>query len=212
MNARDQSDATVTIPIIGLLGGVASGKSLVAKQLQDLGAGLLDGDRTGHEVLRLPEVVQAVRGRWGDCVLDAQGEVDRSRLAQIVFGPPPDGPLQLKHLERLTHPKIGDLLRQKAREMSASGQFKALVLDAPLMLEAGWHSICDYIVYVDAPLPARQARAMARGWTAADLTAREAEQESLDAKRKHADIIIDNSGSAEFTRSQVERFWHSLVR
>jgi dephospho-CoA kinase len=85
-----------------------------------------------------------------------------------------------------------------------------LVLDAPVMLEAGWHTLCNQIVFVDAPREVRLARAVARGWTETDFTAREAAQESLDVKRRHADAIIDNSGSAETTQAQVRRLWHSL--
>jgi dephospho-CoA kinase len=199
------------IPIIGLLGGIASGKSLVADCLEELGAGVLDADRMGHEVLRLPEVRKAVGMRWGDAVFDAAGEVDRKALAKIVFDPSPTGRDSLQYLEQLTHPKIGQLLRQEAEALAASGRHKALVLDAPVMLEAGWHTLCDQILFVDAPREVRLGRARARGWSEADFTAREAAQESLDVKRQHADAIIDNSGSTESTRAQVTRLWHSLI-
>ncbi len=199
------------IPIIGLLGGVASGKSLVARAFEELGAALLDGDRAGHEVLRMEEVRQAVRERWGEGVFEATGEVDRKGLAKIVFDPSPNGREALEYLEQLTHPRIGQLLSQEAQALVAAGRHKALVLDAPVMLEAGWHTLCNYLVFVDAPREARLARVLARGWTAADFTSREAAQESLDVKRGHADAIIDNSGSAESTRAQVQRLWHSLI-
>src|SRR5258708_38301202 len=127
--------------VVGLLGGVASGKSLVARQLCDLGAGLLDGDRAGHEVLRLPEVERLVRQRWGNEVFAADGRVDRRALARIVFAPPPDGPRELEHLERITHPKITHRLREQAAALAAEG-LPAAVLDAPVMLKAGWNEFC----------------------------------------------------------------------
>jgi dephospho-CoA kinase len=209
-NPQAQSEP-ISIPVIGLLGGIASGKSLVAQQLESLGAGILDGDRTGHEVLELPEVRQQIRQRWGERVMNAEGRIDRSAVASIVFAPTPDAPRELNFLEQLTHPKIGQLLRKRAADMAASGRYRALVLDAPVMLEAGWHTICDRIVFVDAPRDTRLARAATRGWSEAVFTSREKAQESLDVKRRQADIIIDNSRSAEFTREQVERFWHRLV-
>jgi dephospho-CoA kinase len=199
------------IPVIGLVGGIASGKSLVAHQLESLGAGILDGDRMGHEVLRMPEVEQIARERWGERVMDDVGRINRSALAKVVFAPPPDGPRELEFLEQLTHPRIGQRLREQAEAMAGSGKYRALVIDAPVMLEAGWHTICDRIVYVEAPYEVRRSRALKRGWSEADFAAREGAQESLDVKRRHADIMIDNSGSADSTREQVERFWHTLI-
>ncbi|MCS7305911.1 MAG: dephospho-CoA kinase [Thermoguttaceae bacterium] len=196
--------------IIGLLGGVASGKTLVAQEFARLGAGILDADQAGHQVLRLPHILQAVRARWGQEVLGPDGLVDRSRLAQRVFGPSPQAEQDRLYLQQLTHPEIGQLLRQQAQELAEAG-CPAAVLDAPLLLEVGWDRWCDKLVFVDAPLELRQARALQRGWSAEQFAAREAVQWPLDKKRLRADIIIDNSGSLEHTRRQVLQFWQSLV-
>jgi dephospho-CoA kinase len=148
--------------VIGMLGGVASGKSLVAQELARLGAGLLDADRAAHEVLRMPEVETAARERWGTKVFGPDGRIDRARLAEIVFADAPGGPRERKYLEQLTHPKIGPLLAREAERLAASGTAVA-VLDAPLLLEAGWDKLCERLVFVDAPrgLPAdaRSSRA-----------------------------------------------------
>lgn len=196
--------------VIGILGGVAGGKSLVAKELERLGAGHLDADRAGHEVLRLASIRAAARQRWGSEVFDAEGQIDRSRLARIVFAAPPSGPRERKYLEQLTHPEIGRLLDQQAEQLTASGA-TAAVLDAPLLLEAGWDKFCDTLVFVDAPRDVRLARALTRGWTEQEFAARENAQERLDLKRERADVVIDNATSPEHTRLQVERFWQSLV-
>lgn len=196
--------------VIGLLGGVASGKSLVAKELERLGAGHLDADRAGHDVLRLPRVEAAARQRWGAEVFDPAGHIDRSRLARLVFAAPPSGPCERKYLEQLTHPEIGRLLEQQAWQWATRG-VPAVVLDAPLLLEAGWDKFCDTLVFVDAPREVRLGRALARGWTEGEFSARENAQEPLDSKRKRADVVIDNATSLEQTREQVERFWQSLV-
>ncbi len=196
--------------IIGLLGGVASGKSTVAHELARLGAGVLDADRAGHEVLRLPHVEAAVRRRWGGAVFGPDGHVDRARLKTIVFARPPAGPPERKYLEGLTHPEIGRLLQQQAAAMEAGG-VKIAVLDAPLILEAGWDKLCEKLVFVDAPAEVRLARALGRGWNEEEFAARQAAQESLDLKRRRADVIIDNAGSPQRTAAQVEHFWHSLV-
>lgn len=198
------------MPVIGLLGGVASGKSFVAASLAEWGAGVLDADRTGHEVLAMPEIAAAARRRWGDAIFDEYGRIDRKRLGQIVFAPAPGGPPERKYLEQLTHPEIGRLLMRQVEALASRG-CPAAVLDAPLLLEAGWEKFCRLSVYVDAPRRLRLARALERGWSEKEFALREDAQESLDLKRKRADATIDNSGSPDQTRTQLESLWHSLV-
>jgi dephospho-CoA kinase len=197
--------------IIGVTGGVASGKSLVTRQLAAFGAGVLDADRAGHEALRLPHVEAAARRRWGDAIFGPDGRIDRAKLARIVFDREPEAGLERKYLEQLSHPEIGRLLRQQAKAFEADG-VETVVLDAALLFEAGWNEMCEKTIFVDSPRETRLARALARGWTEEDFAAREGAQDSLDRKRPRADVIIDNSGSADRTQAQIEHFWASLVR
>ncbi|MBN1908626.1 MAG: dephospho-CoA kinase [Pirellulales bacterium] len=196
--------------ILGVLGGVASGKSLVARRLEAMGAGLLEADRTGHEVLREPNILEAVRERWGDGVMGPDGQVDRARLAKVVFGRTAGAARERKYLQQLTHPEIKRRLEQQAEVMAAQGK-KVAVLDAPLLLEAGWDTFCDTLIFVDTPRRLRWERARARGWSEEDFSAREEAQKSLDSKRWRADVVVDNSGSPETTQAQLEHLWPSLV-
>ena len=196
--------------IIGIAGGVASGKSLVAECFERPGAVAFNADRAAHEVLLEPEVERAVRGRWGDRAFGADGHVDRAVLAKIVFAPAPDGPEELAYLEQIIHPRVQRRFRRRIEELAARGTVKAVLVDAPMLFEAGWVPHCDKIVFVQTPRSVRLARAVARGWTENDFSAREAAQESLDAKRSQADVVIDNSGSIDRTHSQVKAFWDSL--
>jgi dephospho-CoA kinase len=196
--------------VIGLLGGVASGKSMVAEQLQRCGAEILNGDRAGHEVLEQANVREALLARWGQEVFDPAGKVDRKAIARIVFSPPPVGPPELAYLEQLTHPYIRQRLEQQAADLRASGA-QAVVLDAPVMLKAGWDQLCDHVLFVDAPEEARLERARARGWTETEFRRREASQESLEYKCGRANFQIDNSGTPEDTWRQVRRFWEQTV-
>jgi len=197
--------------IIGLIGGVGSGKSTVAEIFRGLGAGVLDADQVGHEVLRLPAVRAAVGGRWGNEVIGPDGEVDRMALARIVFSPGPAGARELAELERITHPEIRSRLKIEAEEMGRRG-VPVVILDAPVMLKAGWDAICDAIVFIDAPTDARQKRVACRNWSPDELARREAAQESTEAKRRIADFVLDNSEDIRYIQSQVERLWQSLVK
>jgi dephospho-CoA kinase len=196
--------------IIGLLGGVASGKSLVAKYLEELGAPRLDADRVGHDVLRLPDVEAAIRARWGDGVFGPDDRVNRATVAKIVFAPTDEGRRELEFLEKLTHPRIGVRLRDEAERLAAAGH-RYLVLDAPVMLKAGWDELCTKILYIDAPPEVRLQRALGRGWTAAEFAAREAAQESTETKRNRADFVLDNAGNPDVTRSQVKHWWQEFT-
>jgi dephospho-CoA kinase len=197
--------------VIGIAGGIASGKSLVAGQLQQLGAASIDVDRIGHEVLLDQQVKQAIRELWGAGVFDDQGNVHRPSLAKIVFDPR-HGPDELKHLERITHPVIGQRLRQQIDQLRRHGKHPAVVLDAPVMFKAGWDKSCDAILFVDATAEDRRCRAAQRGWSAEQLAAREAVQEPAAWKRAQADFVVDNSGTIENTQSQVREFWERYVR
>lgn len=195
---------------IGLLGGIASGKSAVAEMLRQRGAVVLDGDRAGHDVLRLPEVVSAATSRWGAGVLDAEGAIDRKKVAARVFGTGDEAAAELKYLEHITHPRIGEMLRDQAAQAAERGA-PLLVLDAPLMLKGGWADICQDILYVDARRDVRLARARARGWSDEEFAAREAAQEPLEEKQLRSTHTIDNSGSRQATEAQIDRLWPRLV-
>ena len=198
------------VTLVGLLGGVASGKSLVAQQLAELGAVVIDADKLGHQVLTQPEVIAEIRQNWSDAVLTADGQVARQKLAAIVFAPSPAGQAALAALERITHPRIRALTEARLVELAAAGTPVVAVLDAPVMLKAGWHHVCQRLIFVDAPQPVRLTRAKTRGWSEAEFLRREARQEPVEFKRKLCDTVIENAGSVEQTAAQVRQFWASL--
>jgi dephospho-CoA kinase len=197
-------------PVLGVVGGVASGKSTVAGQFARLGAAVIDADRVGHEVLREPAVQEAIRAAWGDGVFGPDGHVVRPAVARIVFAPPPDGPRELARLEAITHPRILARLREEMARLQADASMGAIVLDAAVMTKSGWDKLCDRLVFVEVPREVRLVRAQARGWSAEEFSAREASQPLPSEIRRQADVVIDNSGPPEETYRQVERFWRSL--
>jgi dephospho-CoA kinase len=195
--------------VLGLVGGVACGKSFVAECFRDLGALVLDGDRAGHEVLNEPDVIAALRQRWGDSILTDDGSVNRRAVGEIVFAL--DGRDELRFLESISHPRIAARFRAAIDAARQAGNVPAVVLDAALLFDGGWDKLCDVVIFVSVPREMRLKRATARGWSEADLIAREAVQLPLDEKRHRSGYVIDNSGTTDETRQQVGEFWRQYV-
>jgi dephospho-CoA kinase len=197
--------------ILGLVGGIASGKSLVANVLHDMGAVVLDADQAGHYVLRQPEVIAELKKRWGDKILDSNGQVIRREVAKIVFAHGNDA--ERKFLEQLTHPRIEELLKKELDAIRKSPDPPpVIVLDAPLLFEAGWDQLCDKVLYVDAPRDIRLERAVARGWSTEQFAAREASQMPLVDKAARSHIVIRNARTLENIRDVLRLTWrHRLI-
>lgn len=189
-------------PIIGLVGGVGSGKSTVAAMLRDLGCVVADSDLFAREALRDPEIRKNITAWWGSDVLDPRsGEVDRGRIAAIVFADRE----QRKRLESLTHPWI-ERKRRELFESHTQAKPPAFVIDAPLLLEAGLAAECDAVIFIDAPADMRERRVQERShWTHDQWRSREAAQLPLDEKRRRADHVIVNSGDLNGLRAAVAR-------
>ena len=198
--------------IIGLVGGVASGKSYVAELLENLGALRIDADRLGHEVLLVKEVREHLARIWGPSILTDRGEVDRSQVSKLVFGNSMNAVACRRQLEAIVHPRIRSLALDRMAAVRALSEVPlAIVIDAPLLIEAGWESLCDFILFVDSPLEDRVQRATARGWTETHFADRENSQIPLDEKRSRATHFLDNRRQATMAE-QVNHFWMELER
>lgn len=197
--------------VIGIAGGIASGKSLVAIQFQQLGAMVLNADQAGHAVLREKKIKDQIRSAFGfaeEKIFDEDGEVIRSLLASIVFHP--NNTAGLQTLERITHPRIREILQEQIESIRSS-DCPAVVLDAPVMFKSGWNNFCDVIVFVDAPLEIRLRRAEQRGWPEGELERREAMQIPLEEKHQKSNFVISNSSSTQDTFEQVKQIWDKLA-
>jgi len=200
---------------IGLIGGIASGKSAVSAALARRGAKVFDADKIGHQLLDEPEVRNELVERWGPDLLDESSRVDRKKIAARVFQNTDESADELKWLEELLHP----LIRQRIeREIADIGRHwhlasapSAIVIDAPLLLESGWNEACDVIALVDCPREERLRRALDRGWTPEEFTRRELSQMPIEQKRRWATHVIDNSGTLADLQTQVDQFWNDAV-
>jgi len=197
--------------ILGLVGGIASGKSVVANMLRDMGAVVLDADQAGHAALRRPEVIAALTKRWGTGILDPQGQISRRAVAKIVFAA--GNKAEREFLEHLTHPLIEAQLQQELTVIRNSHDPPpVVVLDAALLFEAGWDKLCDKILFVDAPRDIRLERAVARGWSTQQFAARETAQLPVEEKRSRSHIVIRNARTLENIREILRLTWrHRFV-
>lgn len=188
-------------PVIGLVGGIGSGKSLVADALARRGGHVLKGDDYGHEALRQPAIKQQVVARWGSSLLDEQGEVVRRQLGKIVF----NSEAERKALEALVFPFIEKRIVEEIEAARRADSVRFIVLDAAIMLETGWNKVCDWIVYVHSPRRTRLDRLKTqRGWTQEEVEARESAQWPLAQKILKSDYVIDNGDTPAETARQVD--------
>jgi dephospho-CoA kinase len=202
------------IPVVGLIGGIGSGKSEAARALAGLGAFILDADAIGHVLLEQSPCRDRVLERFGENILEPFGEygarraIDRRALGAVVFS----NPGSLRDLEAILHPAMRKTFERAISRESRRGRVTAVVLDAAILYEAGWDTLCDSVVFVDAPPEARLARLEAsRGWSAEGLAAREKVQGPLEEKRRQADHLLSNDGTLERFQSEIEALWPMLL-
>ncbi len=195
--------------IIGLTGGIGSGKTSVASKLRALGARVFDADEVAkNAVLPGTEGFRKVIEIFGTRIVDAEGKLDRTVLAEIVF----NDKESLKALEEIIHGYVWQETDKFLIECRQAGE-RAVILDVPLLIECGWYKKVDEVWLVALPVEKQIMRTMERsGMTAEAVQARIAAQMSLDEKKKYATLIIDNSGTWEETEKQVIAAWEKVVK
>ena len=187
-NAIGMANAEDIKPVIGIVGGLGAGKSTVAAELAKLGCVVIDADAIGHELLARPDVQDVIRRRWGSDVFDDGGQVSRPALGEIVF----NDPASLADLNAITHPLIGQEITRRIAE-AGSSDAPVIVLDAAVLFEAGWNTLCTHTVFIDAPRGERLQRVQqSRGWDEATFSARENAQIDVDKKAGMCDHILSN--------------------
>ena len=196
--------------VFGLVGGIASGKSTVAAELATLGAKVLDADADARDAINLPNIKQQLVERWGPAVLKPSGDVDRRLVAERVFGDSPGAQTELKYLESLLHPVVREQFEQALASCAEQG-VEVVVIDAPLLLEAGWQDLCEALILVESTPQDRSKRIAARRWTESELQRREAAQMPLEEKHRHATYRLLNRGSLEDLRQAVQKLWEELT-
>ena len=195
--------------IIGLTGGIGSGKTSVAAKLRALGARVFDADEAAkNAVLPGTEGFFKVVETFGPQIVDADGKLNRMALAEIVF----NDKESLKRLEEIIHSYVWQKTDKFLNACREAGE-RAVILDIPLLIECGWHQKVDEVWLVVLPVEKQIMRTMKRsGMTAEAVQARIAAQMPLDQKKKYATLVIDNSGAWEETEKQVITAWEKAVK
>ncbi|MCA9114224.1 MAG: dephospho-CoA kinase [Planctomycetaceae bacterium] len=201
------------VPVIGLIGGIGSGKSSVAREFARTGSAVvLDADHAGHLALEQADIKSRIRSRFGAEVFDSEGKVLRKQLAQLVFGSSSRHRQALHDLEQILHPAIREVFDRAIEQARAEGTAEVILLDAAVLLEAGWQDRCDAVVFVNTPPAIRRERILIkRGWSEEELQRREASQLSLEEKQRRSDYHLDNSGSLADASRQLGQFISQTV-
>lgn len=195
-------------PVIGLLGGIGSGKSTVSAELAELGCGRIDADAIGHELLKDPQVRDELSEHWGQGIFDEDGNIDRKALAELAFA----SGQETEALNTIMHPRIRRRMIEQIDAMQADPDIPAIVVDAALLLETDWHELCNVFIFISAPEDIRAKRVrQTRGWDNATWKKRENLQKPLDIKAGKADYTISNSISESSLREQTHLVFHQII-
>ena len=194
-------------PIIGILGGIGSGKSTVAELFAQLGCVVIDADKIAHQALEEPRIKQKILDFFGQKILDTSGQIDRKALADIAFGDKE----KLSKLNSIIHPLVLHRCERLLETYNSHAQVKAIVLDMPLLLEAGWQNHCNRLVFVDCKDELRADRAKKIGIFNKNQLIRENFQISLDNKAKVSDNTIDNNSDLSALVEQVTEIFSNII-
>ena len=191
-------------PVIGIVGAIGAGKSVASNRFAALGAVVLDADKIGHGILNLPDARQEIIAAFGPGVIGSEGNIDRKQVASLVF----TDREKLKQLEKIVHARMRTVFENEIRAAQLNPAVPAIVLDAAVLLEAGWDGLCDRVLFVDAPASQRIERVrVGRGWDIAELERREAMQIPNDEKKRRANRIIMNDGTIADYETKVDELF-----
>lgn len=195
--------------VIGLTGGIGTGKSEVARILQTLGAVIINADTVGHRAYTphtdtWDEVVKA----FGEGILQPNGEIDRKQLGAIVFS----DPSQMARLNQIMHPRMARMVSEQIEKLREEGAL-AVVLEAAVLFEAGWDSLVDEVWTTEAPVDAVVERLMARnGLDKAEVVKRIQSQMSAEERSARSQVVVENSRDVETLENMVRSLWDTRVK
>jgi len=195
-------------PIVGIIGGIASGKSTVAAEFGKLGCEVISADAIAHELLNEAPVRDQVCRLFGQGILQPSGQIDRKRLARLVFAD--EG--KLAALNKVIHPRVIQRTEELIARCSSRADIKAIVLDMPLLVEVGWANRCDRLIFVKCDRERRAERIRQAGrMDKQEVDIRENFQISVDKKAELADNTIDNNSDFLTLVRQIQDIFSDIA-
>ncbi len=193
--------------LIGLTGGIASGKTTVRKMFERMGAYTLDADELSHKALHQEDVYQKLLKHFGNVILNESGEIDRKKLGQIVI----NNRQELRFLESVVHPKVAEMREAFIENVRKKDRDAVIVYDVPLLYEKKMENMFDVVIVVYIDRETQIKRIMERD----EISEEEAEkrlklQMDIEEKKKRAQIVIDNRGTKDDTFKQVKNIWSKI--
>ncbi|MBM3941433.1 MAG: dephospho-CoA kinase [SAR202 cluster bacterium] len=194
--------------VIGLTGGIGTGKSQVAQLLGRLGAVVISADQVGHEAYRPnSKIWREVVAAFGKDILQPSGEIDRKKLGAVVFS----DPKRLEQLNRIMHPRMAQMVADRIQALREKGA-AVVVVEAALLFEAGWNSLVDEVWVTDSPEGVIVSRLQSRnGLSEAEARKRIASQMNREEKIAQADVVVDNSRNLDALERTVQELWQNRV-
>ena len=202
---------TTKKPVIGILGGISSGKSTVAEEFAKLHCGIIDADKIAHELLRTDSVKKQIAQQFGQNVFDPTGEVNKKKLADAVF----DNEENLSRINAIIHPSVLTRAEEMITNYNRDPEIAAIVLDMPLLMEVGWEKRCEKLIFVACNKQNRLKRAQQKPHFHANnqknVKKRQNFQISLDKKAKIAHYVVDNNSGREILIQQITDIFSNIV-
>jgi dephospho-CoA kinase len=196
------------VKVIGITGGIASGKSTIAEILRSFGANVINADKICHQIINTKDIAQKIINKWGTHIQNEYGNIERQSLAKIVFS----DKKEISALNKIIHPVVIKEIESRIAKLKKDETTKAIVLDAALLLESNLADICDTIIFVDTKKDLCKKRVMiSRMWSSDEIDKREQHQDLLRKKRDISNMIIDNNKSKTDTANQVKDFWCRFI-
>lgn len=193
--------------VLGITGGIGSGKSTVAGILKEFGALVIDADKLCHQLLNVPEIKGKINNIWPDAVIEDCGEINRTKLGGIVFSDKEN----INRLNKILHPIVINEIKRQITAVKEKKKKAVIVIDAALLEEANLTTVCNSIIFVDTKLSLRRKRCKeCRNWSDDEIAKRERFQHLPETKIKRATFVVNNNGTKSCTIEQVHGIWNKL--
>ncbi|WP_028949739.1 dephospho-CoA kinase [Sulfurihydrogenibium subterraneum] len=192
--------------VIGLTGGIATGKSTAEKILQDLGCFVIDADKVVHSLYENSEVLKEVKTHFPEAF--EEDKLDKKKLASIIF----NDPEKRKILESIIHPKVNQEIDKWLKEVKEKNPNAVAIVSVPLMIETGSYKKYDEIILIYAPKEIQIERLLKKGFAQEEALSRINAQMDIEEKKKYATYIIENTGSIEDLKRKLEDLYKKLVK